>query len=63
MEGLCGQIQVEKVTSNKVGNRIKVYIVSKKLVQKEQLFCLEKNIKEQLFPRSNVEICIVERFE
>ena len=63
LEGLCGQIQVEKVTSNKLGNRIKVYIVSKKLVQKEQLFCLEKNIKEQLFPRSNVEICIVERFE
>ena len=63
LEGLCQQIQVEKVTSNKMGNRIKVYIVSKKLVQKEQLFCLEKNIKEQLFPRSNVEIVIVERFE
>ena len=61
--GLCGQIMVEKVTSNKTGNRIKVYIVSKKLVQKEQLFCLEKNIKEQLFPRSNVNIVIVERFE
>ena len=40
-----------------------LYIVSKKLVQKEQLFCLEKNIKEQLFPRSNVNIVIVERFE
>ena len=63
LEGLCQQIQVEKVTSNKMGNRIKVYIVSKKLVQKEQLFCLEKNIKEQLFPRSNVNIVIVERFE
>ena len=63
LEGLCGQIMVEKVTSNKMGNRIKVYIVSKKLVQKEQLFCLEKNIKEQLFPKSNVQIVIVERFE
>ena len=60
---LCHQIMVEKVTSNKMGNRIKVYIVSKKLVQKEQLFCLEKNIKDQLFPRSNVTIVIVERFE
>ncbi len=63
LEGLCRQIQVEKVTSNKMGNRIKIYIVSEKLVQKEQLFCLEKKIKEQLFARSNVEICIVERFE
>ena len=63
LRGLCDQIMVEKVTSNKMGNRIKVYIVSKKLVQKEQLFCLEKNIKEQLFPRSNVNIAIVERFE
>ena len=63
LEGLCGQIMVEKVTSNKMGNRIKVYIVSKKLVQKEQLFCLEKNIKDQLFPKSNVTIVIVERFE
>ena len=60
---LSDQVMVEKVTSNKMGNRIKVYIVSKKLVQKEQLFCLEKNIKEQLFSRSNVEIVIVERFE
>ena len=63
LEGLCGQMMVEKVTSNKMGNRIKVYIVSKKLVQKEQLFCLEKNIKDQLFSRSNVQIVIVERFE
>ncbi len=63
LEGLCSQVEVEKVTSNKLGNRIKIYIVSKKLIQKEQLFCLEKNIKEQLFPKSSVIICIVERFE
>ena len=63
LEGLCGQIQVEKVTSNKAGNRIKIYIASKKLIQKEQLFCLERKIKEQLFAKSNVTICIVERFE
>ena len=63
LEGLCQQMQVEKVTSNKMGNRIKIYIVSKKLVQKGQLFCLEKNIKDQLFPKSNLTICIVERFE
>ena len=29
----------------------------------QQLFCLEKNIKDQLFSRSNVQIVIVERFE
>ena len=63
LEGLCLQVQVEKVTFNKTGNRIKIYIVSKKLIQKEQLFCLEKNIKEQLFAKSNVTVCIVERFE
>ena len=63
LEGLCAQIQVEKVTSNKTGTRIKVYIVSKKLIQKEQLFCLEKNIKDQLFRGSNMKVCIVERFE
>lgn len=63
LNSLCAQIQVEKVTSNKLGNRIKIYIVSKKLIQKEQLFCLEKQIKEQLFPKRNLQICIVERFE
>ena len=63
LEGLCRQMQVEKVTSNKKGNRIKIYIVCKKLVQKEQLFCLEKKIKEQLFSGTKVKICIVERFE
>ncbi|MGN0335490.1 MAG: PolC-type DNA polymerase III [Lachnospiraceae bacterium] len=63
LEGLCMQMCVEKVTSNKAGNRIKVYVVSKKLIQKEQLFLLEKNIKDQLFPRSRIEIKIIERFE
>ncbi len=63
LEGLCAQFCVEKVTTNKAGNRIKVYIVSEKLVQKEQLFLLEKYIKEQLFGKSRVQIKIVERFE
>ena len=39
---LLGQVKVEKVTSNRAKNFIRVYLVSGKLIHKEQLFQLER---------------------
>ena len=60
---LLEQVRVEKVTSNRAKNNIRVYLVSKKLIHKEQLFQLERILKRQLFGNSPVELKILERFE
>ena len=60
---LLGQVRVEKVTSNRAKNFIRVYLVSGKLIHKEQLFHLERVLKKQLFGRTEVELKILERYE
>ena len=53
---LLGQVRVEKVTSNRAKNFIRIYLVSGKLIHKEQLFHLERVLKKQLFGRTEVEL-------
>ena len=60
---LLEQVRVEKVTSNRAKNFIRVYLVSGKLIHKEQLFQLERTLKRQLFGRAEVELKILERYE
>ncbi|MCI8596835.1 MAG: PolC-type DNA polymerase III [Lachnospiraceae bacterium] len=60
---LLGQVRVEKVTTNRARNFIRVYLVSGKLIHKEQLFHLERTLKKQLFGTNPVELKILERFE
>jgi len=60
---LLEQVRVEKVTSNRAKSFIKVYLVSGKLIHKEQLFQLEQALKKQLFGSNPVELKILERFE
>lgn len=63
LQDLLGQVRVEKVTSNRAKNFIRVYLVSGKLIHKEQLFQLEKVLKRQLFGHADVELKILERYE
>ena len=60
---LLEQVRVEKVTSNRAKNFIRVYLISGKLIHKEQLFQLERALKRQLFGRAEVELKILERYE
>ena len=63
LSDLLQQVRVEKVTSNRAKNFIRVYLVSEKLIHKEQLFQLEHVLKKQLFGTNPVELKILERFE
>ena len=63
LQDLLAQVKVEKVTSNRARNFIRVYLVSGKLIHKEQLFQLERSLKKELFGAADVEIKILERFE
>ncbi|MBR5577421.1 MAG: PHP domain-containing protein, partial [Lachnospiraceae bacterium] len=53
---------VERVTSNRTKDLLRVYFSSDHLLQKEQLWDLERMIKKQLFPAGNMEIKLQERF-
>ena len=63
LSDLLEQVQVEKVTSNRAKNFIRVYLVSGKLIHKEQLFQLEKTLKWQLFGNADITVKILERYE
>ena len=63
LSDLLEQVRVEKVTSNRAKNFIRVYLVSGKLIHKEQLFQLEKAMKKQLFGNKDITIKILERYE
>ena len=60
---LLRQVRVERVTSNRMKTRIRVYLVSEKLLHKERLFQLEKRMKRELFPSEDMYFQLVERYE
>ena len=62
LKDLLMGVLVEKVTSNRERNRIKIHIESDNLIQKKNIRSLEFGIREQLFSRAPVEIHIIERY-
>lgn len=60
---LLNLVEVEKVTSTRDRSSIRVYIVSPRLIHKQNIYSLEKGIKDQLFPSKQLSIKILERFK
>ncbi len=56
------QSEVERVSSTKQKDRLSVYLFSARLIVKEDIWDLEKEIKDQLFPRAALRVCVHERF-
>ncbi len=56
------QVEVEKVTTNSRKDFLRVYITSNYLIQKETILKVEKQIKNQLFPKNDITIKIYEKF-
>ena len=57
------QTSVEKVTATKRKDFLRVYILSSRLIMKEDIWYTEEAIKNQLFPSANITIKIYEKFE
>ncbi len=55
-------VEVEKVTSTSRKDFLRIYIASGHLIQKETIFKLEKQIKEQLFKTVSMTVKIYEKF-
>lgn len=59
---LLQMVEVEKVSMSRDKSLIRVYIVSTRLMHKQNIYGLEEGIKEQLFPHKKVTIKILEKY-
>ena len=62
LQDLFAQVTVDKVTSTKRKDFLRVYIVSERLIRKEDIFRAEKEIKKQFFPNMPIVIKFYEHF-
>ena len=60
---LFGLVEVEKVTTNRAKNAIRVYILSRRLIDKKTLHYVESEIEKQLFGGLQVSVFFVEKFQ
>jgi DNA polymerase-3 subunit alpha (Gram-positive type) len=63
VQDIMSQTVVERVSTNKNKDFIRIYIRSPYLIAKEDIIETEKNIKKQLFPNMNIFVKIYEKFE
>ncbi|MBQ6806173.1 MAG: PolC-type DNA polymerase III [Lachnospiraceae bacterium] len=59
---LFEQVMVEKVSATKRKDFLRIYISSERLIQKEDVFRVEREIKKQFFPNASMTIRIYERY-
>ncbi len=62
MTGMLRDASVSKVSATTRHDFIRVYLSSGRLLPKEKVFFLEKELKQQLFPNKQVTIRIIEKF-
>ena len=57
------EVEVTKVSANRQKDRLRVYLLSKRLINKTNIFRLESDIQKQLFPSHGITIKIIEKFQ
>ena len=59
---LFADVEVQKITTNSRRDFLHVYIFSRHLIQKKQIWQMEQRIKDQLFGKTSVEVRIEEKY-
>ena len=59
---LLNLVEVEKVTSTRDRSSIRIYLKSARLIHKQNIYDLERGIRDQLFPDKQVAIKIQEKY-
>lgn len=59
---LFEQVMVERITTTRRKDLLRIYVRSGRLIEKEQVYQVEKEIKKQFFPREYMIIKIYEKF-
>ena len=62
ISALMEQVSVERISTTKARDFLRIYLVSERLIEKHHIWYLEREIKKQLFPQSDMEIKIYEKF-
>ena len=62
LQDLMGETEVEKITSAKSRDILRIYLFSTRLIQKADIFAVEKEIVRQLFPQAGLKVKIYEHF-
>ncbi len=62
LKALLEKVQVERISAPKDRKYLRIYIGSEHLIEKDKIWALEREIKNQLFPYANTVIKIYERF-
>ena len=63
MQQLLADTQVQRVVSNRARTSLRVYLHGSRLIQKKYIFQLEDHIKNQLFPKQQLTVKIIERYQ
>ncbi|MDD3368681.1 MAG: PolC-type DNA polymerase III [Lachnospiraceae bacterium] len=62
IKDLFEQVMVEKVTSTRMREYLRIYISSNRLIAREMIVRVEQELKRQLFPKAPVQIKIYEKY-
>ena len=63
MMDILADVDVLKVATNSAKTRLRVYIVSKRLIPKHIIFALEDGFRKQIPPFKTLDIHVVEKYE
>lgn len=59
---LFEQVMVERITTTRRKDLLRIYVRSERLIEKENVYLVEKEIKKQFFPREYMIVKIYEKF-
>lgn len=62
MQELLTLVSVDRVSMTRDRSSLRVYIISPRLIDKRNIWSLEKEIREQLFPGKQIQIHIFEKY-
>ena len=63
MKKLLSEMEITRVSANRSKTSIRIYLFGSHLIHKANIFQLEKDISNQLFPSRHMDIKIVEKFQ
>jgi len=63
MKHMLSETEVLKVSANRSKTSIRIYLFGTRLISKEDIFSLEKEIAKQLFDRQKIQVKIIEKFQ
>ena len=62
MSALLKETEITKVASNSARSALRIYLESTRLISKPEIYHIEQEIRQQLFPHKEVAVKIIEKF-